>query len=177
MKTQGFTLIEVLVVVLIIGILTSIALPQYQKAVQKSKNANLKKQIMEITQAQEVYYSTYNKYSDSFNALDISLSLPVTYEDLCGISHSGTDSMRGTEDYYIILNNNGTGKSGITGLWKKGPYTCAGFKIPLDGFNQGMENKTFCIENPAVKAGSFCEKLEHGILIPNIDSYRWYEMP
>ena len=68
---QAFTLIELLVVVLIIGILAAIALPQYQKAVEKSRAAEAVVLLKHLRQAGELYILENGKPR---NAVHVSFS-------------------------------------------------------------------------------------------------------
>ncbi len=68
---QAFTLIELLVVVLIIGILSAIALPQYQLAVAKSRMMTMLPVLKNIYEAQQVYFQANGVYAASFDVLDI----------------------------------------------------------------------------------------------------------
>ena len=69
----GFTLIEMLVVVLIIGILAGIALPQYNKAVEKSRLHTGVSLVESLYRAQQVYAIANGNYATDLNALDVEI--------------------------------------------------------------------------------------------------------
>lgn len=68
---KGFTLIELLVVVLIIGILAGVAMPQYERAVAKTRVTEALVALKSITDAQEMYFMAYDKYTGNLAELDI----------------------------------------------------------------------------------------------------------
>ena len=75
---QAFTLIELLVVVLIIGILAAVALPQYQKAVEKSRLAEGITLLRSVANAEKLFYMANNTYTADFNDLDIGFDIHPT---------------------------------------------------------------------------------------------------
>ena len=70
-RLGGFTLIELLVVVLIIGILAAMALPQYFKAVERSRMAEAVTLLDSIVKAQHRKYMQRNRYAWNFESLDV----------------------------------------------------------------------------------------------------------
>lgn len=74
-ENGGFTLIELLVVVLIIGILAAIALPQYNKVVEKSRVAEAKIALRALANAEDIYFLTHGQYTNNLD--DLELSIPM----------------------------------------------------------------------------------------------------
>ena len=73
MNRQGFSLIELLVVVLIISVLAAVALPQYQKAVEKSRAVQALTMVKAISKAQDLYHMEAKKYATSLEELSIDI--------------------------------------------------------------------------------------------------------
>lgn len=61
-QMKGFTLIELMIVVAVIGILAAIAYPSYQEHVRKSKRADAQAALMELSHFMERYYTANGRY-------------------------------------------------------------------------------------------------------------------
>ena len=175
-ERHGFTLIELLVVVLIIGILASVALPQYQKAVEKSRAAQALALLKSINQAEQAYYMANGAYATSFDELAVDMN-GWTGNTRWNTNTEYPGEVRSNADWSLQLFR----FEGVYHIYMgriSGPYKGAGFVVEL---NNGSD--IICAERSYSgitydkTAGSYCGKLFKATLLTDTGSYRRYQMP
>jgi type IV pilus assembly protein PilE len=87
MKTTtqtGFTLIELMITVAIVGILTAIAMPSYTEYINRANRTDAKTALMQNAQFLERNYTEVNRYDFSDSAGTVAIVLPVTASPTSG---------------------------------------------------------------------------------------------
>ena len=126
-KEQGFTLVELAVVVVIIGVLAAFAVPKFLTSVERSKAAEAFQYLSTIQTAQERYHARQGTYADSVPKLDIELP-KLEYFETSGIDESDPTTLQtawsmtltrkgasaGYGAYTVVFNQDGFDNEGST---------------------------------------------------------------
>ncbi len=144
---KGFTLMELLVVVLIIGIVAAVALPKYQQTVYKAQLMESLQMAAKVQQAQELYWLANGAYATDLTRLDIEFPAcelkDVTY-------HKGTWLCK---DFILVGNYGWRGAVNVRFCPGLGKNEC----IRTDGKRENKLNYNFYFNHTAYgedKAGT-----------------------
>ena len=77
-RSQGFSLLEILIVVAIIGILAAIALPSYRKQIQRSNRAAAQSLMSDVANKQQIYLSTARTFATTLGELSVTAPADIS---------------------------------------------------------------------------------------------------
>lgn len=98
-KLLGFTLVELMIVVAIIGILAAIAIPAYSGYVTRAKRADGKAALLNLQLAQEKYRANCPQYANGIHA--------STLTCVAGGSHNLVANVASSDGYYALAITSG----------------------------------------------------------------------
>jgi len=85
-KQKGFTLIELMIVVVVIGVLAAIALPSYQDYVKRARRADAKSAVLAVQLAEEKWRANNSSYTD----------------DMTNLGYDEANNQPSTDGYYNV---------------------------------------------------------------------------
>ena len=77
---RGFTLIEVIIVVVIVSILAAIALPSYQDSMRKGRRSDAKAALLDVANRQESFMQDRSTYTDDMQDLGFGADPMISQE-------------------------------------------------------------------------------------------------
>ena len=157
----GFALIELLVVVLIIGILAAVALPQYKVAVAKSRVASILPIISTLEKAAYAHYWAHGEITTSIHEVDVDIPCMETFAE-----EDGKPYWTCGKDWLVQLGTSGVYASYCPG--HNGSYedcdTNRDYQIGYHYVSPIGEGDHYClIKNSSALGRSVCKALSTGV--------------
>ncbi len=138
--SRGFTLIELMVVVAILGVLAAIAIPQYQEFQARSQVAKARMELGSIYKAEQLFHTKWEAFAGALDAVGwtrsetyhfgIGFSQGAMLENFCGLTSAGLPDMGDPVGCGAAPQRTYTGVDGNalnTGVWFHAADNMAGF--------------------------------------------------
>lgn len=127
-KKRGFTLIELVIVVAIIGVLAAITYPSYQGAMRDSRRATAQADLMELASFMERYYTTNSEYTGAGLPFAVSpqdgndgpfydLTIVIPSGVAFTLTATPTGAQAGDHCGTLTLDNTDTKVAAVAGCW------------------------------------------------------------
>lgn len=121
MNRRGFTLLELMIVIIIIGVLAGLAFPQMFKAAERARKAE-GISLAGLIRASEIrYYDEHGAYATAVANLDVSYTTPKYFtvtsvgtsaSNLATLTRNATDRPAAYGAYTIVIQEDGTVTAG-----------------------------------------------------------------
>ncbi len=132
-RRTGFTLVELAVVIVIIGVLAAFGVPRFLKSVERSKASEAFAYLASVRSAQERYQAREGTYADTISKLDIDMTQPKYFD---------VGTMTATENTWTLTLTRKAGSSGY------GAYTVTFTQNGLDEANSTIADADHRDINP-----------------------------
>jgi prepilin-type N-terminal cleavage/methylation domain-containing protein len=138
---RAFTLVELIVVVIIIGILLSVGIPQYRKALERSRGAEGYAGLAHIQGGEKIYYADNLTYLAGNNTISAPYNSSMTFSSP---QQKTLDIILPQSGWYFDVSV-GTDDFTATAVRIAGP--CAGDSITINRNGTRTESWKDCVDN------------------------------